>query len=461
MFKAAFYEAEVTPPLGTAMPGCSNPRGAEDVEDKVYAKAVVISNGKETVATVVLDSVALPEDSFDVISKRVGEYTGIRPECITICANHTHEGAPLTSNYYGDNQEKGYIDVVIRRMADCITLAHKRMQPVKIKYACGEVYGASFNRNFVMRDGSLLTNVGRDEATNIMELTIEPDFKYVKFSDAQNDPDAEIYNKNCLGNLAGIDPSLPILAFEGEDGKLIGVMINFACHQTCLSGTSISGDYSSILSKELKKTYGDDFVSLFIIGTAGDINHVDYSKPKATDLKGTWKKHGKMLADEARRVLANAEEIKGDTLGSKRAIVKVGIRQVTEEDVRREAELSVNNVKKGFHNVMRAYSYMQGNKRTSEDLPVQCVRIGDVYYYSLPGEVYVNYGLEIKKHSPSDKNLITELAHGHAGYIPTKEAFHPKSCIYETSPGFVSPYEVNTGSMLVEKVLELANELKD
>lgn len=460
MFKAAFYETEVTPPLGTSMPGCVAPRGAEDVTDKVYAKAVVISNGRETVATVVLDSVGLPEDCHKFICDRVGEYTPIKSECITVCCNHTHEGAPLTSNYYNGNKEKDYIDVVIRRMADCITLAYKRLQPVKIKYGCGEVYGASYNRDFVMRDGTLAMNTGRDEKP-LMDITIDPDFEYVKFSDAQNDPTAEIYNKNCLGNLAGIDPQLPVMSFEAEDGTIIGAMINFACHQTCLSSTSISGDYSSILSKELKKVYGDDFVSLFIIGTAGDINHIDWRISRHEDKNDSWMKHGKMLAKEAIKVIGGAEEVDGDTLISKKEIVKVGIRQITEEDIREVMKNYVSGAVKDYYSVSRAIGYKNTNKRTEENLYVQCTRIGDVYYYALPGEVYVNFGLAIKEKSPTRKTMITELAHAQNGYIPTHEAFLPQSILYEATTGFVSPYEENTGYMLVDKALELAENLKN
>ena len=69
MFKAGFYETEVTPPLGTFMPGSSKYRYAENVKDKVYAKAVVIDNGAETVAAVVLDSVSLSPNAHDIVVK--------------------------------------------------------------------------------------------------------------------------------------------------------------------------------------------------------------------------------------------------------------------------------------------------------------------------------------------------------------------------------------------------------
>ena len=283
MFKAGFYETEVTPPLGTYMPGCAKARYAENVKDKVQAKAVVIDNGKETVAAVVLDSVSLPADAHDIIVKRVGEYTGIKAENIIVTANHTHEGAPMNdAPLIRAFVEPAYVTIVVRLMADAITLAYRNMQNVRIKYGCGEAYGISFNRNFVMRDGTISTNTGRS-IFEVTEENISPEVPVVKITDAHKNFEGTIINPNCVGNLAGIDPQVPVLSFENEQGEVIGAIINFACHQTCLSKLELSGDYSSALSKELKKIYGPDFVSFFIVGTCGDINHINPTIPQMPD----------------------------------------------------------------------------------------------------------------------------------------------------------------------------------
>ena len=42
-------------------------------------------------------------------------------------------------------------------------------------------------------------------------------------------------------------------------------------------------DYVSILSKELKKFYGEDFVTVFLLGCSGDVNHFDVSKKDYED----------------------------------------------------------------------------------------------------------------------------------------------------------------------------------
>ena len=77
-----------------------------------------------------------------------------------------------------------------------------------------------------------------------------------------------------VGRISEPDPTVRVLVYE-RDGKPIGAMVNFACHQCCCADDDYTGDFSSIFSKDLKKIYGKDFVSVFLLGTAGDINHVE------------------------------------------------------------------------------------------------------------------------------------------------------------------------------------------
>ncbi len=458
MFRAGFYETEVTPPLGTFMPGCAKKRYAENVKDKVYAKAVAIDNGRETVAAVVLDSVSLSSDAHDIIVKRVGEYTGIKAENIIVAANHTHEGAPMNdSPLIGGYVEPAYVNIVVRLMADAITLAYRNMQNVRIKYGCGEAYGISFNRNFVMRDGTVSTNTGRS-IFEVTEENISPEVPVVKITDAHKNFNGKIINPNCVGNLAGIDPAVPVLSFENEEGEVIGAIINFACHQTCLSRLELSGDYSSILSKELKKLYGPDFVSFFIAGTCGDINHINPTIPVMPD--DTYIKMGKILAEEAKKAIDNGEEIKGENLISRKEKVSLKAREADEASLKEQAKRFCE----GTSSILRLrglIDYYSNNERETIDVYVQCTRIGDVYFYALPGEVYVDFGLKIKENSPSGKNLITELANANVGYIPIREAFLPQASLYEATPNMKTCMEEEAGYILSDKAIALAKELSD
>ena len=51
------------------------------------------------------------------------------------------------------------------------------------------------------------------------------------------------------------------------------------------------------------------------------------------------------------------------------------------------------------------------------------VRVGGIGIVGLPGEIFYEHGLEIKKRSPAAHTMVVELANDAIGYVPTREAF--------------------------------------
>jgi hypothetical protein len=54
--------------------------------------------------------------------------------------------------------------------------------------------------------------------------------------------------------------------------------------------------------------------------------------------------------------------------------------------------------------------------------PIHVVRVGDAAICTNPAELFVEFGLAIKKQSPARVTLIGQLADGYCGYIPIPEA---------------------------------------
>ena len=75
MFRCAFFESDITPPLYHNMPGYFSERLAEDVLDKLYAKAFVCcgSNGVKT-AMVAIDANMIPEEIVVAAKKRIADW---------------------------------------------------------------------------------------------------------------------------------------------------------------------------------------------------------------------------------------------------------------------------------------------------------------------------------------------------------------------------------------------------
>ena len=57
---------------------------------------------------------------------------------------------------------------------------------------------------------------------------------------------------------------------------------------------------------------------------------------------------------------------------------------------------------------------------------VGLLRVGDIHFVGVNGEIYTNIGLGVKKASPASKTLVVSLANGSAGsgYIYSDDAYH-------------------------------------
>ena len=430
--RAAFYECEITPPIGGFMWGHYKNVVAQNVKDRLYAKAVVMEDGGEYAAIVAVDTCSLTPGIQTIIAKRVAEFTPIPENRVCISSNHSHSGAPISSDpSCGGVRDEAYYDVFLRLCADAIILAYRRLEEADVTYGYSKVDTISFNRNFRKKDGTYVTH-GR----------WRPDWEELK-------------------PLSGIDPDLPVLFFEA-DGKPIGAIVNFACHQCCLTKyakTGYSGDFSSYLSKHLKEKYGQDFVSVFLLGACGDINHVN-PNPNVPIPEDHYQYMGKVLADAVIASLEKGEKVEG-SLKMAMATEVVPRRPYDNETVTgiMKKMIKRNASSLRIRNLLHYAS--TGGGATEDVLPVQAILVGDVLISVLPGEIYHAFGKYIKENSPVKKNMVVENSNEYCGYIPTEEVFDKeKDDLYETSLCGHSRYVPEAGKLLCDKVLSIAKELK-
>ena len=442
MLKCGFYEKEITPPLGCCIPGYYTPRIADGVVDKLYCRAFAVSNGENTIIRMSLDSISVHPTVNKGILERVVEYTGLDESNLSISAIHTHTGTPRMrpkdsgSLLYGDEE---YDKWLIRVGADCMTLAYQSMEDAVIKYGTGYTDAIGFNRVYVMKDGRLQTA-------------------------------PEIGDPDVVRPHGPIDPEVSVIYVENKDGKPLGAMVNHACHPDVIKGTKYSADWPGVVVKRLKEKYGSDFVGIFFNGTCGNINHVDVINGKEYPPSSHYITMGNIVADEAIKAISSAEPIIGEEIASSKEYFELAER---EWDMKRIAwaEHIVATVKPiegltlalgtGYQDqedlltakgLLRSYNARQSKRM----MTVQASRIGDVYFYNVPGEMWVQHGLYIKENSPSKKNVIAELSHGIGGYMPTKDAI--ADTVYESKMSSY-PFEAGAAELIAEKAVKIAKEL--
>ena len=437
MYKCGFYEKEITPPLGCFIPGYFNVRQGSDVKDRLMAKACVISDNKETVAFITIDACSLVNEIRNIIAKRVNEFTGIKEENVLVAATHSHTAIPAYG-YNGDKEaakhQEGYFDVVPKLIADCAILAYKRMVESEITYNLGSVDGISFCRDYEMKNSTPRTNPGR-------------------------------LNPDIIGPVTEIDKELPVMFIKSADGTPKGAVVCFACHLDCVDGTEYSGDFASELSKQMKRLYGEDFVTLFFIGTAGNINHFNVNV--AEDAPDHYRKMGRKIAGEALRLISFAEPIADTGVKSKYEKIKIKRKSIEQEKIDRARHI-IATVKeeKGIKLAADGTSQEQydlamskklidfiENTPTEFDIPLHFIQVGDVKFYAFPSEIFCHFGISLKEQCGTKKRMVATLCNGGGyGYVVTRDMIY--DTIYESRPG-ANRLDVEAGYIMVEKLLEM------
>ena len=265
------------------MAGEHYPIYAHDIHDKIFAKSLVIEQDGEYAVIIAVDVCEFPHDLYERVTARIEEYTGIPHEKVSITATHAHCGAPVTDSYY-----KTYSDVFYRLVADSAILAYRRLDDATAGFSAIETEVGN-SRCWLYEDGCYRTGNPK--------------------------------SKSAVRPISEIDHELTCLFFE-RDGKKIGAVINFPCHQDSVYGdpnvqgeglgefAGHSGDMASVISKELKEEYGSDFVALFLIGPSGDVG---LSGPLPLDkphLKGHIE-FGKALADYTKKAAQSLAPVSG------------------------------------------------------------------------------------------------------------------------------------------------------
>ncbi len=440
MLKCGFYEKEFTPPLGCCMSGYFTKRLAEGVKVPLCVKALAVqSNDGNCVILVTLDAQFLMNSVYQTAVKRITEATGVPAENIMINATHIHTGGPVKDydNIPFYEMDKEFLNVYSRIIGDCAVLAYQRLAPAAVTYAKKDVRGVSFVRVYRMKDGSLRTNPGRQ-------------------------------NPDIVEAMTDIDPELPVLFFLGEDGNPKGAVVNFALHHDCVGGTLYSSDYSGVMARELKKTFGMDFITVFLNGACGDINHVDVNMPAPPD-RDVSPQIGKRLADEVVSLYSVAKTINVDVVNAKMEVLKIPRLKVSDADVKKAEELiekipleglciDMSNPESDVYKRANAEYLLEFHKKPLElEVPVQAIRIGDAVIFSSSGELFNEIGKEMKQNSPFSINLVAELANGGPScYVPTKRAFTPT--VYESQTG-TAHLIPEAAEMIAECAVKLANKL--
>jgi hypothetical protein len=114
--------------------GFSNSRAANGIHDDLWARTMVIDDGKTRLAIVVLDAIGFMNDDIIDVRSRIPGETGVTYTIIT--STHTHEGPDLLGLWgkspFKSGINKEYMEYVKNQIVMSVETAVKSMRPARL-----------------------------------------------------------------------------------------------------------------------------------------------------------------------------------------------------------------------------------------------------------------------------------------------------------------------------------------
>ena len=397
------------------------------VHDPLLAAVLFLTNGHQSLLLCALDLLMLNADVTRRIRRRVAGQLGLPESGVFITCSHTHS-APSTLDYLpftGDPAmpvpDPAYLQYCEDQIVIAALAAQGRAQPAELAWTTADARGVGGNRH------------APDGAT---------------------------------------DPEAGVLAVR-SGGKLLAVTLIYGMHPTVLheDSTLVSADFPYFARLQLQEALGRDLVVLYHTAPCGNqspryfVNGQNFAEAERLGRKLGAVALGSLtnlrtssaeLASALRTVrlprrtlpdVAGAEQLLTDyrsefsrlqASGAERAQVR------TAECAVFGAEAVVQLAR------LQAAGSVEKLMARLEPFEVQVLRIGTACLVGFPGEMFVEYALELKCRAPQ-KTFITAYTNGELqGYIVTPEAAVAGG--YEAAS---SMFEPQAGRVLIETALEM------
>ena len=416
-FRAGAAAVDVTP---TAWPlpmvGSFRYRPANGARDPLHSRALVLDDGSLQLVLAVVDSCYVPRSVLDEAKRRASGATGIPASRMLIAATHTHSAPPpapgvgLRGPESAPNRENEaiYSEQLIQGIADSIARAHARLEPAAVGWALTELPDEVFNRRWFMKDGAIPADPFGGETDR------------VRMNPPRADP-------NLVRPAGPTDPQVAVLAIRAAAGRPLALLANYGLHYVGgippgLVSADYFGEFASAIARELRAP--DGFVAMLSNGTSGDVNNIDFTRPRPRQepFEQARKVAGK-LARAAAQAWRTIEYQSQTDLAMAERELALTLRKPLPETYARSRKLLEGVPPADYERrhiyARRAVDLEEGPDAV--DVKLQAVRIGKLGVAALPFETFAETGLEIKSKSPLRPTFAMSLANGAEKYLPTPE----------------------------------------
>ncbi len=450
-FRAGAATSNITPLMGVPLDGTIMQIGpAKDVHDELYARCLVLDDGKTRLAFAVIDNTMVSREVYQQAKKLVNQHTGIPIQNICISATHTHSTPRAVVGLKPNSPEhKDYLNFLAIRISDGIRRAVNRLALAKIAWGSFQEPRYVHNRRRFLKEQFL--------AANKNPFGIGGEIVSMNANAQKADKEA-----------GPTDPEVFVLSLQHNDGRPLAVFANYSLHYIGgVPGGTVSADYYGVFADRIQQLLQADrqkpaFVGIMSNGTSGDINanalgqkRVKYAAYERMTLVASD------LAEGTAKLVKSLEHHADITLAAAAKELELKVRKPDQKRIDWANKSKVAADHQGRLTRPQIYAreaLFLADFPNTVQVPLQAFRIGDLVIAQSPCETFAETGLAIKKASPSSKQTFTiELANGYFGYLPSPQQFIWGG--YETWPARSSFLEEQAEPKIRASLIDLIKQL--
>ncbi len=385
--RAGAARRDITPPPGLDLTGFiarTNP--SDGVRDPLYARALVLDDDDHQVALVSCDVIGFDAAFVEDARARITLETGIAGAQVLLAGTHTHGGPATMALQDCGAPDPAYLASLQEHIAQVVLQAQANLQPATL-YAAPK------------------------------GLPVESA--------------AGVHNRRTPGEV--IDPAVELLRLDNADGQPIAAVVNYACHPTTLfwDNRRITADYPGLVCARIEAATGA--VALFLTGAIGDVGPVT----RGEDSLATVGDAVAAAALTALPTLTPVADPEIDTAGEVLLLPLLPLpslgdfvalyREYQDAALAAEAEQRADAAKAQWALYHWAERMIDRTKdrllAPTVNAEVQMIRLGDVAIVGVPGELFVELGLQIKTQGRGRQIMVCGYANNNIGYIPARRAY--------------------------------------
>ena len=436
-FRAGSAIADTTPTQWPqSLIGGFTPKPCETAHDPLNTRAFAFQNGDGRVAIATVDACVASREVLDECKALAAGATGWKTSEMMISSTHTHSApSPRAGTYRGT-----FVSGTSRALIEAI----RNLKPAKLGYGEDAVPEEVFNRRWYLEEGTMPLN------------------PFGELDQVKMNP-----NRSHIVKPAGpTDPTVAVLDIRDARNQPIGIYANYPLHYIGATNSTVSADYFGEYGRILlgRNRNAKGFVAALSNGASGDINNIDFdgTRPPRAPFEqiqivarkvadATWRATRNTMWDENPKVAIMQREVSLPKRTATPAEIERAMRIIKMSDAEiKEADLP----RLATNYASRTMNHKEADQ--TYDILIQAIQLGDTALVTLPFEVLVEIGLEIKEKSPFPHTIFVGLANGAFGYLPTPEQHELGG--YETWLG-TCRVEADSSVVLTKHLLEMLAEL--